>query len=204
VQLGGRLRLACRLLAVRVPQAVAAQRRARVLKAAQDKGHRVRPGRLALGGWTVWVTNAPSGLLGLAEAEVLGRLRWQIELLFKLWKSQGGLGQSRSVKPYRVLCEVYAKLLAMVVQHWVLLSSWREVPRRSLRKAAREVRGQALHLLMVLGAARQLRAVRRRLGQALERVCRVEKRRARPAAFQRVAGLPPIAQGTAQGFGEVA
>ena len=79
-------------------------------------------------------------LLSLEEALEIGRARWQIELLFKLWKSEGRIDESTSQKPYRVLCELYAKLVAMVVQHWVLLvSGWEHVD-RSLVKMAQTVR----------------------------------------------------------------
>jgi IS4 transposase len=81
----------------------------------------------------------PPERLTLREALVLGRMRWQIELLFKLWKSHGHVDESRSTKPWRILCEVYAKLLAMLVQHWVFLVSLWAYPDRSLPKAAQTV-----------------------------------------------------------------
>ena len=63
------------------------------------------------------MTNAGADLLSLPEALVLARARWQIELLFKLWKQYGQIDASRSAKPWRVLCEVWAKLLAVLIQH---------------------------------------------------------------------------------------
>jgi hypothetical protein len=36
----------------------------------------------------------PTRLLALEEALEIGRVRWQIELLFTLWKSQGGIDES--------------------------------------------------------------------------------------------------------------
>jgi len=38
--------------------------------------------------WTVFITNAPAESLSPPEALTLARARWQIETLFKLWKSQ--------------------------------------------------------------------------------------------------------------------
>jgi outer membrane murein-binding lipoprotein Lpp len=45
-----------------------------------------------------------------------------------------------------VLSEVYAKLIAAVVQHWVLVAGCWEESRRGLTKAAKVVRQQALSL----------------------------------------------------------
>src|SRR5437879_7978051 len=65
-----------------------------------------------------------------------------IERLFKLWKQEGLVDEWTGTKPWRVLCEVYAKLLAMVLQHWfVLLSCWDD-PHRSLFAVAEVLRKQ--------------------------------------------------------------
>ena len=146
VTLGVQQRLSARLLAVRVPQEVADQRRRRLRAEAKRKGQTVSAGRLALAAWTIFITNAPVERLWVRAAVVLGRTRWQIELLFKLWKSHGHIDQSRSEKVWRVLCDVYAKLLAMVVQHWIWLTSVWDYPDRSLVKAAKTVQKYALQL----------------------------------------------------------
>jgi hypothetical protein len=184
VAVGTRQRLRCRLLAIRAPEAVAAKRRQRVQQQAAKKGERVRAERLALCDWTLFITNAPEWLLSLSEAWVLYRVRWQIELLFKLWKSQGGIDESRSGQAYRVLCEVYAKLLAMVVQHWVVLVSGGGFSERSQGKAARVVRRQALRVASALGRRQELRRVLRLVGGLLQRSGRVNRRRRRPSTYQ--------------------
>jgi hypothetical protein len=146
VTLGREQRVPARLLARRVPQDVAAARRRRLRAAAQKKGRQVSAVRLALAAWTVLVTNVPSDRLTLREALILARVWWHIDLLFTLWKSHGRVDESRSTKPWRILCEVYAKLLAMLVQHGVFLVSCWAYPDRSLTKAAQTVQKHALHL----------------------------------------------------------
>jgi hypothetical protein len=184
VELGVRQRLACRLIAVRVPDWVARQRRQRLHKKAAKKGRRPQPEQLALCAWNVFVTNLPGELANTAEVLVLARCRWQVELVFKLWKSHGRVDESRSDKPYRVLCEVYGKLLTMVVQHWVLLLWAATAPARSLYQAARAVRSHALHLLSVLRHTAALVEVLQWIVRCLGRRCRVNKRRHKPATFQ--------------------
>jgi hypothetical protein len=184
IALGLHHRLPCRLLAQRVPATVAAQRRQRMLHKARRKKKPIDPGRWALAEWTVYVTNAPATQLSLAEGLVVARCRWQIELLFKLWKSEGRIDESRSAKPERMLCEVYGKLLGMVVQHWVLLVSCWSRGDRSLVKASRTVRGHALHLAVVLGNGQLVCRVLEIIGRCLRNGCRVNKRRKEPATHQ--------------------
>lgn len=185
IALGSRHCLPARLVAVRVPPAVAAQRRQRMLKKARRRRKKIDPGRWAVAEWTVYATNIPGSLLTLPEVLVVARCRWQIELLFKLWKQEGRLDESRSAKPWRMLCEVYGKLLGMVVQHWMLLISCWSHADRSLVKAARTVRGHALHVAAMLQQGRQLVcAVLEVIQRCLTRGCRVNKRRKEPATHQ--------------------
>lgn len=139
----GRRGLMGRLLVAPVPQEVADQRRRRMRKEAQDKGQAVRAAALALAAWTIAATNVPAEHMSVAEALVLLRARWQIELLFKLWKSHEHLDQWRSHKPWRILCEIYAKLLALLIQHWLLLVGCWQYPDRRLVKASRTIRDHA-------------------------------------------------------------
>lgn len=192
VLVGDQARLPARLLAKRVPKAVAKERR-RGLRL--DAQRRQRPGvseaRLALAEYTLLITDAPAELLGAEEAFVLMRARWQVEKLFDLWKRHGHLEESRSRKPWRVLCEVYAKLLGLLVQHWVFLTStafWAD-PYRSLVKAGRTVRQRALALADALDEPALLTGVLRTIGGCLAAGCRVAKRRKEPGTAQQLLAL---------------
>ena len=184
IALGAQRRLAARLLAVRVAQEVADQRRRRLRKTARQRGRTPSAALLARCDWTLLVTNVPPDLLSLREALVLARARWQIELLFKLWKSHGHIDASRSGKPGRVLCEVYAKLLAMVVQHWLLLTGCWTYPDRSLLKAAQTVRLHALHLASALACAPALEDVITLIHRCLAAGCRLNRRKKKPNTYQ--------------------
>ena len=130
------------------------------------------------------VTNVPSTLLTVGEALVLGRVRWQIELLFKRWKSHGQVDYLPTVQRGRFLCELYGRLLAMVVQHWVLVTSCWDMPDRSLVKAAQLVRLHALILAKALPAARRLTAALRDLARSVALGCRLNPRKTRPNTVQ--------------------
>jgi hypothetical protein len=161
-----------------------------MLKKARRRSKKIDPGRWALAEWTVYATNIPASLLTFEEVLVVARCRWQIELLFKLWKQEGRIDESRSAKPWRILCEVYGKLLGMVVQHWVLLVSCWSYANRSLVKASRTVRGHALHLAAMLKQGGQLVVkVLEVIQRCLARGCRVNKRRKEPATHQLLLNL---------------
>lgn len=184
VRLGKQAHLPARLLAQRVPQEVADQRRRRLRATARDKGRCVSALLLALAAWTVFVTNVPPHLLTLEEALVLGRMRWQIELVFKLWKSYGEVDVVRDVSYWRQLCELYAKLLARLVEHWVLVTScWVNVD-RSLRKAAATLRQHAIGLAEVLRVPQRLHEKLETIVRCIAAGCRINRRCKRPSAFQ--------------------
>ncbi len=184
VCLGAAHHLPARLLAARVPDEVAAQRRRRLHADARRHGRTPSAAQLAAADWTLLVTTVPADRLTLPEALVLYRARWQVELLFKLWKSHGEIDASRSTKPWRVLCEVFAKLLAMVIQHWVLLTGCWSFPHRSLVKAAQTVRQHALHLASRLADPAALADAIRVIHRALAAGCRLNRRKTKPNTSQ--------------------
>jgi hypothetical protein len=189
VTLGVDERLPARLLAVRVPPEVAAERRRKLHAEARRRGQMVSARRLAWADWTILVTNVPTALLTLREGLGLARARWQIELLFKLWKSHGRIDAWRSAKPERILCELYAKLLALVVQHWLLLTACWAYPDRSLLKAAQTLRKHALHLASAFDAPVRLHAALAVIVRCLAAGCRINKRKATPHTYQLLLAL---------------
>jgi hypothetical protein len=186
VELGATLRLPCRLLAQRVPPDVSAHRRRVLRQKASKQGFRPSRMQLTLCDWTVIVTNLTADQLTLKEALALMRVRWQIELLFKHWKSVGKVASSRSAKPERRLCELYAKLLGQIIQHWCLLCGKWDYPARSFTKAARLVQKKALHLASTLKQFRSLCTLLSELGRAVSVGCKIDKRKGRPSTIQRL------------------
>ena len=103
-----------------------------------------------MGQWTVMATDLEAERFSAEELWVLSRVRWQVELLFKRWKSGGGLARSRGRTGNRVLCEVYATLLAVVIQPWGTLLRGGPLSVVSATRACRRVRGCAERLAVAL------------------------------------------------------
>ena len=184
VRIGATDKLLVRLIAVLVPQEVADQRRRRLKEDARRRGETLSSLRLALANWTILVTNVPAEKLSVAEALVLARVRWPIELLFKLWKSHGRIDAWRTANPHRIRCEVCAKLIAMVLQHWLLLTSFWTCPERSLVKAAQTVRAGAVLLLAALAGCLPLATAITQIQMTLAAGCRMNRRHKEPNAYQ--------------------
>jgi Transposase DDE domain len=188
--------LPCRLIAVRVPAAIAERRRAKEQAEARREGRAPRASVLRLSSWTIVLTSLAPETLSVAEALVLLRLRWQVELVFKRWKSAGvEVTHWRTAKPWQALCTVYAKLLASLVAQWLAAVSCWEIPAKSLHAAFAATRGCACLLAATLGRSRRrLTATLRLVRTLLAATCRLQHRVRTPATFQLLAdpGLQPL------------
>lgn len=96
------------------------------------------------------------------------------------------LEQWRSQNPWQILCEVYAKLLFVVIQHWLLLlGCWKNAD-RSLVKAALVLPKHAFYLASVLANPVLLVLSLKNILPTLAR-CSIQKRRVRLPIFQLLA-----------------
>ena len=191
VKLGSQERVPCRLIARRVPADVAAVRRKRLLDKSRRRGDKASELALALCDWTILLTNVPRERLTVEEAIVLGRMRWQIELIFKLWKSGGGIAEWRTSNPRAALCEVYGKLLAQVVRHWVIVVGAWSRSDRSLTKAADVVQSMAMSLGAAVRSVRKLIFLLQHIRQIMEVAARMDKRKRAPNAHDLILSLDP-------------
>jgi hypothetical protein len=116
----------------------------------RQAANRDLPESCALAEWTVILTNVPAEGLSLREALGLRRVRWQLEGLFRVWKSQFQIAEWRSKKPQRILTGLDAKRIGVVLVQWrVQLERW-SLPDHSLWKAAEALRGLAPSLAVSL------------------------------------------------------
>jgi hypothetical protein len=90
---------------------------------------------------------------------------------------------------------MYAKLLAMLVQHWILVVCCRCYPDRSLTKAAHTIRRLALHLACVFRQAGQLRVALTIIADCLGVGWRINKRKKESHTYQLLFGA--VAEGSA-------
>lgn len=123
---GAKKRLSARLVAVQCSEQETNKRRRNIRRDAKRRGTNPSQERLQLAGWDIYITNIEATQLTPQQIATIYPIRWQVELMFKCFKSVGKVNTSRSTKPERILCEVYAKLIAQLIRHWIMLATgWR-------------------------------------------------------------------------------
>jgi Transposase DDE domain len=167
VDLGAAKQVHGRVLARRASEQQVKRRHKQQDEYARKHGTQVSQRQRDWACWTIVITNVPDALLTLAEAFVLLRCRWQIELLWKLWKMQGKLDEWQTTNEARILCEIYAKLLGLLIQHWMLLLTCWDDPHRSWISVSEIVRDQTVVLAHGFCGRLSLTQALRLMGEAI-------------------------------------
>ena len=84
---------------------------------ARRRGATASDAVLALVAWTMLIMNVSATWLTLQERLVVPCTRWQANCTSKSRKVTARMDELRSEKPHLILCKVYAKLPAMLIQH---------------------------------------------------------------------------------------
>ena len=89
--IGEKERVSSRLIAVRLPDAIVNERRRVARKTAKQKGYTPTDADLFLLAWNLFITNVPAEVWTPKTVVRAYPIRWQVELIFKSWKSHGHL-----------------------------------------------------------------------------------------------------------------
>ncbi|WP_219375902.1 IS4 family transposase [Bacillus mycoides] len=68
-----------------------------------------------LSGINVYMTNTPTDIVPMGQVHDWYSLRWQIEILFKTWKSFFHIHHCKKIKRERLECHLYGKLIAILL-----------------------------------------------------------------------------------------
>ena len=177
-------RLPCRLIAWRLPEEQANRRRQKLRREMLNKcGKEPSAERLAWCDWTILVTSVPAEMLSPEEAAILYRARWQVELLLKRWKSQDLVAVLSGSTEVRQMVRVWSRLLAALVQHWIVVASAWGDPTKSLSKVCEAVRSFTGRTAAALPRLEELIRVLSDICSAIATTCRRNKR-AKPGTFE--------------------
>lgn len=100
---------------------IAEQRLAKAAQRSSSK-NRTSPGKeyRSRAHFNIFLTNASKEQLPISMAGAIYSLRWQIEMMFKIWKSICSIHEVKKVKLHRLECYIYAKLL-MILFCWEII-----------------------------------------------------------------------------------
>jgi Transposase DDE domain len=96
----------------RLPESEARKARTRARK---EHGSNISSQVLELAGYVILFTTAPADRLSASQCVELYRLRWQIELQFKRWKSLCGFDRMPNFRADTIASWLYAKILSAVL-----------------------------------------------------------------------------------------
>jgi len=176
--------LAYRLVGRKLPEEVVNRRirKAREISKAKCKSGQITKGYRLFLGYALFLTNLPPEY----DIECLSafyRIRWQVELIFKVWKSILSIHRMRSTRADRVLCEVYGKLIvaAIVSALSAMTLALLEGIAVSQHKVARYFRAVAAHWgLAIMAGVEAQGSFLEQVGKALARFCKKTKQKSKP------------------------
>jgi hypothetical protein len=117
VFLGTRERVAARRVAARMPEAVVNARRRQARKTAKKRGYTPSQTHLTLLAWNLFITNVPGTVWTPETVCKAYPIRWQVELIFKSWKSYLQLATLPTTTATPTLCYLYGRLLLILLTY---------------------------------------------------------------------------------------
>ena len=133
--------------------------------------------------YALFVTSLPTAEYGMVQLFALYRIRWQVELTFKVWKSILLIHCIRSAKEERVFCQVYGKLIVAILSSSLCATTQAFLNglTLSLHKVARHVRAVAINWAMTITAGMaKHRDFLKTLSRTLARFCKKTRQKNKP------------------------
>ncbi|QXM07444.1 IS4 family transposase [Crassaminicella indica] len=103
------------------------ERKSKVEKTAKKKGIKKSENTIKLLGITMYITNIDSSILPNDQIYEIYSLRWQIEILFKTWKSIFTISKVKPVKIDRFKCQLYGKLILLILSSAIMFKMRNEL-----------------------------------------------------------------------------
>lgn len=108
---------AARLIASRVPETRVNERRRKARKNAKRKGYTPSQAHLTLLAWNLFITNVSRTIWKTETVVKVYPVRWQIEIIFKSWKSSLHLASIKTKKEDTTLCYLYGRMLFILLNY---------------------------------------------------------------------------------------
>jgi hypothetical protein len=177
--MGHQKKVPVRVFYYRLPADVVQERRRKARKEAKQRGKTCSQHALDWLDWVIFISNAPENLLNSEQVAIVYRLRWQIEIIFKVWKQEMDWAVMGNWRVERILCQFYARCLALLLFHRLIEKYQGALdPEISCQKAIRCLKRKIQSLIEIV--SRQFRGLLgflKQLDGDIRRFARKTKRR---------------------------
>jgi hypothetical protein len=119
--------LKIRLIVESVPKSIVEQRMKKAKRKAGKKKRKPTPKYLYLQNWNLYITNIEQEKIVAKDIILLYKIRWQIEIVFKSWKSYHGLEHVKGKRKSRIECFIYGRLIMIVIMCFLFNTIHRNV-----------------------------------------------------------------------------
>ena len=130
VYLGEDEKTPVRFILEKLPEELANAKRRKLKHDKQNKRISISKERLEFCVVNAFVTNIPEAVLSSQKVREIYSIRWQIEIVFKTWKSIFGMKNVTDINPFRLACMFYGGLIRILIAtkvFWVFkLLIWHE------------------------------------------------------------------------------
>jgi len=116
-----------RLIAEQLPEEQIQNRLRKANYEARRKGRNLSDNYIHYASLGLYLTNIPTEKLPLTYVRTLYRIRWQIELRFKAFKSYCKLSAIKKMKQHRIECYIYASLLHILINWQIAINFWKMI-----------------------------------------------------------------------------
>ena len=122
VYLGYKKRFPVRLIIEKLPNEIANQKKHKLITNKQHKRKTISERRLILCHLNMFITNIQAETVPATQIMQLYRVRWQIELIFKIWKSHYQIHTMKKMKLERMECHLYGRLILILMNMMIVNS----------------------------------------------------------------------------------
>jgi hypothetical protein len=120
VYIGTEKKLKTRLILYKLTKDQLGKRSRKCEKNAKKKGIKKSDNTIQLLGISIYITNVKQEVLTAEQVNDFYSLRWQIEIIFKTWKSIFHIHGVKPVKIERFQCQLYGKLILLLLSSTVM------------------------------------------------------------------------------------
>lgn len=199
VLIGSNERFPCRMIVTTVPQEVYKARIESAEKNAKKRGYQLTAAYKSRAALNIFLTNTPAKWLPASSVMDIYRIRWQVELMFKVWKSLANVNVIRKMKMIRFEAQLIAKLIWVLtnwkiffaINHWVYHQN--EEQMCSIWKFYKQVIRTALQLRDILWEGADLETWLIKLFAKAQRNLLIEKKKDKKAFYDHFSLLVGLA-----------